>query len=55
MSVHEVFIYLHVRNAPQAMDFFARSFGAAEKFRLRTVRADGTRRNDAGDLDPDDQ
>jgi PhnB protein len=34
MAVHELFIYLCVRDAPAAIDFYARAFGAAEKFRL---------------------
>lgn len=34
MSVHELFAYLRVRNAGAAIDFYARAFGATEKFRL---------------------
>lgn len=34
MSVHELFAYLRVRNASAAIDFYARAFGATEKFRL---------------------
>lgn len=34
MAVHELFIYLCVRDASAAIDFYARAFGAAEKFRL---------------------
>ena len=34
MKIKEMFPYLHVRNAAQAIDFYARAFGAQEKFRL---------------------
>jgi PhnB protein len=34
MQIHEVFPYLRVRNAPAAIDFYKRTFGAQEKFRL---------------------
>ncbi len=34
MTIHELFPYLRVRNAPAAIDFYARAFGAKEKFRL---------------------
>lgn len=34
MAVHELFAYLCVRNAAEAMDFYRRAFGATEKFRL---------------------
>lgn len=34
MQIHEVFIYLRVRNAPAAIEFYVRAFGAREKFRL---------------------
>jgi PhnB protein len=34
MQIHEVFIYLRVRNAPAAIAFYVRAFGAREKFRL---------------------
>jgi uncharacterized glyoxalase superfamily protein PhnB len=34
MKVHEVFAYLHVKDAAQAIDFYVRAFGAEEKFRL---------------------
>jgi uncharacterized glyoxalase superfamily protein PhnB len=34
MRVHELFAYLHVRNAAQAIEFYAKAFGAKEKFRL---------------------
>lgn len=34
MKIHEVFPYLRVRNAPAALDFYKRAFGAHEKFRL---------------------
>jgi len=34
MRVHELFAYLHVGNAAQAIDFYSKAFGAREKFRL---------------------
>ena len=34
MAVHEIFAYLHVRNALEAIKFYERAFGAREKFRL---------------------
>ena len=34
MSVHELFAYLRVRNAPAAIEFYKKAFGATEKFRL---------------------
>jgi uncharacterized glyoxalase superfamily protein PhnB len=34
MEIHEVFPYLRVIGAAQAIDFYGRAFGAAEKFRL---------------------
>lgn len=34
MAIHEVFPYLRVRNAPAAITFYERAFGAKEKFRL---------------------
>ena len=34
MKIKEMFPYLHVRNAAQAIDFYNRAFGAQEKFRL---------------------
>ncbi len=34
MAIHEVFAYLCVADAARAIDFYARAFGAAEKFRL---------------------
>jgi PhnB protein len=34
MEVHELFAYLHVNDAAKAIDFYARAFGASEKFRL---------------------
>lgn len=34
MSIHELFPYLRVKNAPQAIEFYTQAFGAAEKFRL---------------------
>jgi PhnB protein len=34
MSIHELFAYLRVKDAPRAIEFYARAFGATEKFRL---------------------
>ncbi len=34
MSIHEVYPYLRVRNAPAAIDFYVKAFGAKEKYRL---------------------
>jgi PhnB protein len=34
MKVHELFAYLHVRNAAKAIEFYGKAFGAEEKFRL---------------------
>lgn len=34
-SIHEVFIYLIVRNGADAIDFYTRVFGARETFRLQ--------------------
>lgn len=34
MSIHEVFAYLRVKNAPKAIEFYKAAFGATEKFRL---------------------
>lgn len=34
MSIHEVFAYLHVRDAGAAIEFYQRAFGATELFRL---------------------
>ncbi len=34
MAVHELFAYLNVRNTSEAIEFYARAFGATEKFRL---------------------
>lgn len=34
MSTHELFAYLHVKNANKAIDFYRRAFGATEIFRL---------------------
>lgn len=34
MTIHEVFAYLRVKNAARAIEFYARAFGATEKFRL---------------------
>jgi len=33
-QIHELFAYLHVNNANAAIEFYARAFGASEKFRL---------------------
>jgi uncharacterized glyoxalase superfamily protein PhnB len=34
MSIHELFVYLCVKNAGKAIDFYKAAFGATEKFRL---------------------
>ncbi len=34
MTIHELFAYIHVRNAAQAIEFYTKAFGAKEKFRL---------------------
>src|SRR5688500_11585998 len=34
MSVHELFAYLRVKNAPAAINFYKQAFAATEKFRL---------------------
>lgn len=34
MNVHELFAYLHVKNAAAAIDFYTKAFAAREKFRL---------------------
>jgi uncharacterized glyoxalase superfamily protein PhnB len=34
MSVHELFAYLHVKNAAAAIEFYQKAFGAHERFRL---------------------
>jgi PhnB protein len=34
MNIHELFPYLRVKNAGQAIEFYQRAFGAVEKFRL---------------------
>jgi len=34
MKTHELFAYLHVRNAAEAIAFYTKAFGAREKFRL---------------------
>ena len=34
MQIHEVFAYLRVRRAAEAIDFYCKAFGAVEKFRL---------------------
>lgn len=35
MAVHELFAYLCVKNAAEAIEFYTKAFGAHEKFRLR--------------------
>jgi PhnB protein len=34
MKIHELFAYLHVKDAARAIEFYAKAFGAREKFRL---------------------
>jgi PhnB protein len=34
MTIHELFAYLRVQDAPKAIDFYREAFGAVEKFRL---------------------
>ena len=34
MSIHELFVYLCVKDAGKAIDFYKAAFGATEKFRL---------------------
>jgi uncharacterized glyoxalase superfamily protein PhnB len=34
MAIHELYPYLRVRNAPAAIDFYEKAFGAKEKYRL---------------------
>ena len=34
MSIHELFAYLHLENAAEAIEFYKKAFGAKEKFRL---------------------
>ena len=34
MRIHEVFPYLCVSNATEALEFYTKAFGATEKFRL---------------------
>ncbi len=34
MKIHELFAYLHVREAHKAIEFYSTAFGAREKFRL---------------------
>ena len=34
LTIHELYPYLRVRDAQAAVDFYARAFGAVEKFRL---------------------
>src|SRR5262245_55108463 len=34
MKVHELFAYLHVKDAAKAIEFYKQAFGAQEKFRL---------------------
>ncbi|MET0284382.1 MAG: VOC family protein [Polyangiales bacterium] len=34
MAIHEVYIYLRIKGAVEAIEFYKRAFGAKEKFRL---------------------
>lgn len=34
MAIQEVFMYLRVKDAPRAIEFYQRAFGAKEKYRL---------------------
>ena len=34
MAIHELFAYLHVKNAAAAIDFYTKAFGAKETLRL---------------------
>ena len=34
MTIHELFPYLRVKRAPEAIDYYKAAFGAVEKFRL---------------------
>jgi len=34
MKIHELFAYLHVKDAAKAIAFYTKAFGAKEKFRL---------------------
>lgn len=34
MSIQEMFAYLHLENAAEAIEFYTKAFGAKEKFRL---------------------
>ena len=34
MKIHDMFAYLRLRNAAEAIDFYTKAFGATEKFRL---------------------
>jgi PhnB protein len=34
MKIHELFPYIHVKNAAEAIDFYVKAFGVTEKFRL---------------------
>jgi uncharacterized glyoxalase superfamily protein PhnB len=34
MSIHELFAYIHVKDAARAIDFYSKAFGVTEKFRL---------------------
>ena len=34
MTIHELFPYLRVKRAPEAIEFYKQAFGATEKFRL---------------------
>lgn len=34
MKVHDLYAYLRLKDAPKAIDFYVKAFGATEKFRL---------------------
>ncbi len=34
MKIHELFAYLHVKDAAKAIEFYSKAFGAKEEFRL---------------------
>jgi uncharacterized glyoxalase superfamily protein PhnB len=34
MKIHELFAYVRVKDAPRAIEFYKKAFGATEKFRL---------------------
>jgi PhnB protein len=34
MKIHELFAYLHVKDAAKAIEFYTKAFGAKEKYRL---------------------